>query len=93
MASVTFRPEWTIVYDYDTWAKNLLEELYYAPEDQRVSLLEEHLKKAAKRGYVEGSDFGWAAIQDSMGCQHDFQEMNPFRDPSTMVCKNCGEYK
>lgn len=45
--------------DYSEWAKRLLEEIYYAPEDHRESVIEDHLKKAAARGYTDGADNGW----------------------------------
>jgi hypothetical protein len=32
----------------------------------RVAVIKEHLLKAVQRGYVDGTETGWAAIQDSM---------------------------
>ena len=51
--------------DFDAWAKNLLEELYYAPEEHRISLLSEHLKKASARGYTDGSNNAWCHEQEA----------------------------
>ena len=45
--------------DYDKWAENLLQEIYYAPEDQRVALISEHLQQAKRRGYTDGADNDW----------------------------------
>lgn len=45
--------------DYNEWAANLLEEIYYTPQDQRISLLKEHLEKAHKRGYTDGAENDW----------------------------------
>jgi hypothetical protein len=52
--------------EYDQWAEQLLQEIYYAPEEHRVAVIKEHLLKAVQRGYVDGTETGWAAIQDSM---------------------------
>ena len=46
--------------DYNSWAENLLQEIYYAPDDaHRAAVLKENLLKAAKRGYTDGLDNGW----------------------------------
>ena len=84
--------------DFHRWAESLLQEIYYAPNDeQRESIIAEHLLKAVKRGYVDGTDFGWVHDQEAnpqeQECEHAFDEMNPFREPSQMVCKKCGEWK
>lgn len=39
--------------DWDKWASNLLEEIYYTPENLRVALVKEHLLKAELRGKNE----------------------------------------
>ena len=50
--------------DYDKWAEALLEEIYYCPENQRATLVCDHLQKAFKRGYKDGLENGWAYEQD-----------------------------
>lgn len=50
--------------DYNKWAINLLEEIYYAPEEQRASIIEEHLNKAHRRGYTDGSQNEWWKVQE-----------------------------
>lgn len=50
--------------EYDQWAEALIQEIYYAPEDQRVSIVKEHVLKAVKRGYLEGSNNAWGNAQD-----------------------------
>ena len=49
---------------YNEWAENLLQEIYYAPEEQRVAVIHEHLLKAAKRGYTDGSNNAWWREQE-----------------------------
>ena len=51
--------------EYDQWARALLEEIYYTPEDLRAALVKEHLLKAVQRGFTDGAEIGWAAIQDN----------------------------
>lgn len=50
--------------DYNEWAANLLEEIYYTPQDQRISLLKEHLEKAHRRGYTDGAENDWWKEQE-----------------------------
>lgn len=38
--------------DYDEWAEQLLQELYYTPEHLRALLIKEHLLKSFRRGYT-----------------------------------------
>lgn len=51
--------------EYDVWAENLIQEIYYAPEDQRVSVVKEHLLKAVRRGYVDGALNDWVNAQEA----------------------------
>ncbi len=51
--------------EYDQWAENLLQEIYYTPEDLRVSLIKEHLLKAVRRGYTDALENGWWSHQDA----------------------------
>lgn len=51
--------------DIDKWADNLLQEIYYAPENHRVALIADHLWKAVRRGFTDGSDNGWIATQEA----------------------------
>jgi hypothetical protein len=51
--------------EYDQWAENLLQEIYYAPEEHRVSVIKEHLLKAVRRGYVDGALNDWVAVQEA----------------------------
>ena len=51
--------------EYDQWAENLLQEIYYAPEDHRVSIIKEHLLKAVKRGYLDGATNDWVNAQEA----------------------------
>jgi hypothetical protein len=51
--------------NYDMWAEALLQEIYYAPEDQRASVVKAALLQASKRGYAEGSDWGWRDAQEN----------------------------
>jgi len=58
--------------DYDKWAEALLQEIYYAhDEDHRTAILKENLLKAARRGYADGVDNGWADIQDREYSRYD----------------------
>lgn len=51
--------------DFNSWAEALLQEIYYAPdEEHRVAIIAEHLLKATKRGYLDGSEFGWVHAQE-----------------------------
>ena len=50
--------------EYDVWAEALLQEIYYAPEDHRVSLIREHLLKAVQRGHTDALENGWWKEQD-----------------------------
>ena len=51
--------------NYSQWAHQLLEEIYYAPEEHRVSIIEEHLVKVHRRGARDGKDNGWKRDVDS----------------------------
>lgn len=58
--------------EYDQWAESLLQEIYYAPDDyHRVAVIKEHLLKAVQRGYVDGTETGWAYEQDKSISQEE----------------------
>jgi hypothetical protein len=52
--------------EYEVWAEQLLQDIYYAPDEgHRVAVVKEHLLKAVRRGYVDGANNGWIAAQEA----------------------------
>ncbi len=52
--------------EYDQWAEQLLQEIYYAPDEgHRVAIIKEHLLKAVRRGYTDGAENNWIAVQEA----------------------------
>lgn len=79
--------------EYEVWAEQLLQDIYYTPEHLRAALVTEHLLKAVKRGYLDGTDSGWIAVQEAapQRCLHrntysTLSAINP-----TLTCMVCGE--
>lgn len=51
--------------EYTQWAEQLLQDIYYAPEEKRVEVVHEHLLKAVRRGYVDGAENSWIDAQEA----------------------------
>ena len=67
--------------NYDQWAEALLQEIYYAPEEHRLSVVKEHLLKATQRGYRDAVVNDWWRHQDAAKQLSDQQGnmcANPF---------------
>lgn len=92
--------------EYDLWAEALLQEIYYAPEDQRINVVKTHLLKAVQRGYRDGAENNeWWIFQDADLARNKhveaayickYEEMNPHvfhRGVSQKVCKQCGKWE
>lgn len=51
--------------EYEEWARMLLEEIYYAADEgHRTAILKEHLLKANRRGYIDGTLNSWWKEQE-----------------------------
>lgn len=48
--------------EYEQWANYLLQEIYYTPEHLRAALIQEHLLKAVRRGFVDND---WWEAQEA----------------------------
>ncbi len=71
--------------EYDQWAENLLQEIYYAPTDaHREAVIKEHLLKAVQRGYVDGLENGWAKEQDK-----EYKAYSTRRHGTMCACSIC----
>lgn len=51
--------------DFSTWANYLLQEIYYTPEHLRATLIQDHLLKAVRRGFVDAAHNDWWAAQEA----------------------------
>lgn len=68
--------------EYDQWAEALLQEIYYAPdEDHRVAIITEHLLKAVRRGHIDSVHIPHWQTEN---CLHKYVGLD------IMTCSKCG---